>query len=61
MFALCNNENSDTEWLCYFGAFGTIVIIKFGMTMSRCQAKSEDMHLMLGMIDTKFINYNVIV
>jgi hypothetical protein len=43
IFALFINENNDTveEWLYYYGAFGTIVMIKFEMIMSRCRAKSE--------------------
>jgi hypothetical protein len=38
------------EWLCYYGAFGIIVMIKFGMTISRCRAKSKDRPLMLGIV-----------
>jgi hypothetical protein len=60
IFALFINENNDTveEWLYYYGAFGTIVMIKFEMIMSRCRAKSEGGPLMLGIIDTRFIKYN---
>ncbi|GAU46081.1 hypothetical protein TSUD_239680 [Trifolium subterraneum] len=49
------------EWLCYSGAFGTIVMISFGMIMSKCHVKLEDMLLMLGMIDTQYISYRVII
>ncbi|GAU10344.1 hypothetical protein TSUD_420480, partial [Trifolium subterraneum] len=42
------------EWLCYSGAFGTIVMISFGMIMSNCHVKLEDMLLMLGMIGTQY-------
>ncbi|MCH95603.1 pentatricopeptide repeat-containing protein, partial [Trifolium medium] len=53
--------SSLEEWLCYSGAFGTTVMMKFGMTMSRYRAKSEDMPLMLGIIGTQFINYSATV
>ncbi|GAU33973.1 hypothetical protein TSUD_61040 [Trifolium subterraneum] len=49
------------EWLCYSGAFGTIVMISFGMIMSKCHVKLEDMLLMLGMIGTQYISYRVIM
>ncbi|GAU28141.1 hypothetical protein TSUD_295800 [Trifolium subterraneum] len=49
------------EWLCYSGAFSTIVMINFGMIMSRCHVKLEEMLLMLGMIGTQYISYRVIM
>ncbi|GAU11902.1 hypothetical protein TSUD_195250 [Trifolium subterraneum] len=49
------------EWLCYSGAFGTIVMISFGMIMFKRHVKLEDMLLMFGMIGTQYISYRVIM
>ncbi|GAU50209.1 hypothetical protein TSUD_408920 [Trifolium subterraneum] len=61
IFVVCSSGSSDTvgEWLCYSGAFGTIVMISFGMTMSRCHAKLEDMLLMHGMIALGWVKCNI--